>query len=105
MRHADIKDCQTCHADIYNLKMSSKHKTVNCEICHGVLAEHVKDPTAVKPFKPKDGTRCLLCHKQNVARPHSFPQIDPASHAGGTDCLTCHRPHHPELGEPRSNKA
>lgn len=97
VKHAGSDACLTCHPDIVNTKTLSRHKPLSCEVCHGPLAAHIKDPMQVKPTKPNDDKRCLFCHTRLVSRPWNFPQVDPPAHAKGIACLTCHRPHHPEL--------
>jgi hypothetical protein len=88
--------CGECHGDVVELRVGSKHQRVNCEACHGPLAAHAADPTAVTPKLPDAAKLCLTCHAENVARPETFPQVDPKDHAGDDPCTTCHRPHHPE---------
>ncbi len=89
--------CEECHSDVAETKAQSKHRRVRCEACHGALAEHASDPSAVKPDRPDAKKLCLTCHLANVGKPASFPQVDPAEHGGGEACSTCHRHHHPEL--------
>jgi hypothetical protein len=93
---AGMKACEECHDDVVKTREGSKHRQVHCEACHGALAAHAQDPSAVTPVPPEAKTLCLVCHLANSARPASFPQIDPVEHAGADPCLSCHGPHHPE---------
>jgi uncharacterized CHY-type Zn-finger protein len=71
---------------------------VNCEACHGALANHAADPTSVMPVKPDTAVLCARCHTASAAKPKNFPQVDPVDHANGVPCETCHNPHSPAIG-------
>ena len=88
--------CLECHTEEGDRWKGGKHKGVGCEACHGALAKHAADPSALKPAKPDAKTLCLGCHLANVAKPGTFPQIDPKSHMEGAACLTCHDQHAPD---------
>ena len=45
VKFAGHQTCETCHADILDVKTNGKHAHVNCEACHGALANHADDPT------------------------------------------------------------
>ena len=94
---AGRKACEECHSDIAAARKGSKHEKVSCEACHGPLATHAADPSALKPQKPDAKTICLVCHSENVAKPKGFPQVDPKDHGNGGACTECHKPHHPEV--------
>ena len=93
---ADGAACAQCHDDIVASRKGSKHAAINCQACHGALAGHAEDPSAVTPVKPDAGKICVVCHTQLVGRPATMPQVDPADHSGGSPCNQCHNPHHPE---------
>src|SRR5579884_3975611 len=42
---AGHQTCESCHSDILEKKSSGKHANVNCEACHGPLANHANDPS------------------------------------------------------------
>lgn len=88
--------CETCHADVATAKSGGKHLTVNCEACHGALANHANDPASVQPAKLDTATLCIRCHAASAARPKTFPQIT-EDHSGGLPCETCHKPHSPAI--------
>ncbi|MFI5098597.1 MAG: multiheme c-type cytochrome [Candidatus Acidiferrales bacterium] len=90
--------CETCHTDVFALKKQGKHADVNCEACHGALANHAEDPGTVQPPKLDTAVLCVRCHEANGARPKSFPQIVAAEHSAGLPCETCHQPHSPLIG-------
>ena len=93
--------CGDCHTDKKEELAAGKHAGVGCEACHGALARHAEDPSALKPAKPEPKTLCLTCHLSNVAKPRKFPQIDPKTHFDGGDCHGCHASHAPDK-EPKS---
>jgi Cytochrome c7 and related cytochrome c len=87
--------CEACHPDVAAMKSAGKHVSVNCEACHGALADHADDPTTVQPPKLDTAVLCVRCHEVNGARPAGFPQIVAEEHSGGLPCETCHQPHSP----------
>ena len=100
---AGHKTCETCHVDVASLKQQGKHAGVNCEACHGALANHANDPGGTSPPKLDTGVLCVRCHAANAAKPKSFPQVVAAEHSGGLACETCHKPHSPLItGDPKS---
>jgi hypothetical protein len=96
IKFAGHDTCETCHADILDAKKSGKHANVNCEACHGPLANHANDPS-IAPAKLDTAALCIKCHAASAAKPKIFPQIDAEQHAGGVPCETCHKPHDPAL--------
>jgi len=87
--------CETCHTDVATMKNAGKHVTVNCEACHGALANHADDPVTIQPPKLDTAILCVHCHEVNGARPADFPQIVAEEHSAGLPCETCHQPHSP----------
>jgi len=89
--------CLGCHEERSSIWPLGAHKTVQCEVCHGVTGEcPVKEGTRV----PADIIRlCLTCHEQMPARPSAQPQIVLGEHPfddGETmPCIECHDPHAP----------
>ncbi|MCE8423006.1 MAG: hypothetical protein J5U17_05825 [Candidatus Methanoperedens sp.] len=97
IRHAGSATCgeENCHNSIYSIWIDSKHKTVNCETCHGPSEKHVNN-VRIMP-EPVNDTRdfCGMCHFKSAARPEEFPQIDPDTHGENLRCAYCHNPHKP----------
>jgi len=93
--YAGREECGTCHPDKIAMHDQGKHRGVACEVCHGAAADHVANPTDVKPPAPRERGYCPLCHGYNASRPTGFPQIDPVTHNPGQPCITCHNPHAP----------
>ncbi|MGO9979592.1 MAG: multiheme c-type cytochrome [Candidatus Sulfotelmatobacter sp.] len=89
--------CEDCHADVLERKKSGRHAHVNCEACHGALANHAGDPGSVQPPKLDTAVLCIRCHEANLAKPKSFPQVVSADHSTGLPCNTCHQPHSPAI--------
>lgn len=97
VKFAGHQACADCHSGIADSKAKGSHAQVNCEACHGPLANHVNDPTTVTPQKPDTLVLCVRCHAASAAKPKNFPQIDPADHMGGAPCESCHAPHSPAM--------
>ena len=97
MKYAGHQVCEDCHSDVAAAHAAGKHAHVNCEACHGPLADHANDPSAVTPKLPDTTVLCARCHTASAAKPKDFPQVDPAEHSGGVPCKTCHNPHSPAM--------
>ncbi len=93
--YAGHQQCELCHSDIAEIKKTGKHAGVNCEACHGALANHAADPSSMKPKLPDAAVLCARCHQKDVAKPAKFPQVDTAQHGSGNNCRNCHQPHTP----------
>ena len=78
------------------MKKAGKHAGVNCEACHGPLANHAGDPS-IQPAKLDTAVLCIRCHAASAAKPKNFPQVDADQHSGGIACETCHQPHSPAI--------
>jgi hypothetical protein len=95
--YAGHQVCESCHADVLEVKSKGVHKRVACEACHGPLATHADDPASVQPAKLDTAVLCVRCHEANLAKPKNFPQVVSAEHSGGAPCDTCHQPHSPAI--------
>lgn len=97
VRYGGSSSCsgENCHKTLYSIWADSRHKTVNCETCHGPSQDHVNN-VRIMP-EPVNDTRefCGTCHFKRVARPADFPQIDPENHGENLRCAYCHNPHKP----------
>jgi hypothetical protein len=94
---AGRNSCADCHSDNAEAMSQGGHGGAGCESCHGALAGHVDDPSAVTPELPDSTELCPVCHQNNVAIPDGFPQVDVVDHSGGLSCSDCHEPHRPRL--------
>jgi len=91
--------CKDCHTDKYVKNMSSSHKIIQCENCHGPAVDHPDDPPKLVVDKSRE--LCLRCHF-----PLPYPTsgrtkirgIDPLKHNPDIECSTCHNPHYPMEG-------
>lgn len=95
-KFAGQQACADCHSDIVETRAKGRHRIVSCEACHGPLASHAQDPSAVVPKKPDPSPLCRRCHEADSAKPASFPQVATAEHSGGEKCESCHNPHQPK---------
>lgn len=96
IQYAGHQICYDCHDDIVTEKQSSYHKKVNCEVCHGPAALHVKEEGDIELRAPRERDYCPICHEYLPSRPTGFPQIISASHNPMKACITCHNPHDPK---------
>jgi len=92
--------CRDCHDEQEKQVLSSPHKTIECENCHGPALEHPSDP----PKLPLDRTRglCLRCHTYlpyPTSKRSEIKGIDPDQHNTGLECAGCHNPH--QASKPR----
>jgi hypothetical protein len=99
IHYAGHELCADCHDDIVELKGTSYHRDVSCEVCHGAAANHADDPDSYTPPAPRERGYCPLCHEYNPSRPTGFPQIISASHNPMEPCISCHDPHSPDPPE------
>jgi len=96
-RYQGSASCLGCHEERSEVWPVSAHKTVQCEVCHGVTEEcPVKEGSRI----PADTIRlCLTCHEKMPARPQRHPQIvadeHPVADGEVMPCLECHDPHAP----------
>jgi len=96
-RYQGSVSCLGCHEERSEVWPVSAHKTVQCEVCHGVTEEcPVKEGSRI----PVDTIRlCLTCHEKMPARPDRHPQIvadeHPVADGEVMPCLECHDPHAP----------
>ncbi len=90
--------CKECHEENYNDIMSSPHKIIQCENCHGPAIDHPENPESLTINTER--ALCLRCHAslpyQNTNRGR-LKGIDPVEHNSGTACVECHNPHKPNL--------
>lgn len=98
IQYAGHESCYDCHDDVFELKYSSYHRTVACEICHGPAAAHTEDDT-IELRAPRERAYCPVCHEYLSSRPTGFPQIVSASHEPLKACIKCHDPHDPAPSE------
>ena len=97
VHYAGHQACEACHSDVLDVKSKGKHAHVNCESCHGPLANHADDPGGVTPEKLDTARLCVRCHEANTAKPKHFPQVASAEHSAGLACNECHQPHSPAI--------
>ena len=96
LRYAGQESCHGCHGDQLKARASGRHALIACEACHGPLARHADDPTAMKPAKPNSVALCARCHEAIAGKPKFLPQVDTKEHSVGVECNACHNPHQPK---------
>ena len=75
----DVQNCYSCHKDIKEFHMGSKHAGVNCAHCHTGSAEHLKrEGKPLAQAQPSIGTRvdhqaCGSCHAEQL---NSFAEMN-----------------------------
>jgi ribosomal protein S27AE len=95
VKYAGSRACGDCHSDMVDLKSSSFHRNLACEVCHGPGAKHADAPDKFLPIIPRKRDNCTHCHDYLISRPTGFPQINEPYHNPGKPCITCHNPHDP----------
>jgi predicted CXXCH cytochrome family protein len=95
--HAGQATCAGCHADVVELRATSRHAGVSCEACHGALGAHARQEVA-KPARPDGRELCIRCHAAKTGKPRQYPTVSVKEHAGEERCITCHTPHNPKMG-------
>ena len=95
IKYAGHAACTDCHTDIVEKRHTSRHERINCETCHGPLAQHAKGEAEAR--KPDPKVICIRCHAASPDKPKWFPQVNQAEHAGGESCTTCHDAHTPKI--------
>ena len=96
--YAATNVCLDCHPDIAKEREGSKHAAVNCQACHGPLAQHATGDVKAKPAALNPRLSCLTCHTSQAGLPRAFPSVVAKDHAGDAVCTDCHRPHLPKIG-------
>jgi DnaJ-class molecular chaperone len=83
--------CRECHLKVYRTWISGNHSSVECEVCHGYGAEHVKLRTKESVIVEKSRDSCLICHKEIAGR--TAIKVVDEGHGSGVICTYCHDPH------------
>ena len=70
LRHGTNAACAQCHIWEGDALAQGFHKTVSCEFCHGILADHVAEGKKTGTLLVKKGgdmvTLCLRCHNTEI---------------------------------------
>lgn len=98
VKYQGSESCADCHEENSQDHMSSKHRNIQCENCHGPALEHPDNPETLVIERSRE--LCLRCHAKldypNTDR-GALRGIDPASHNPEAVCSECHNPHKPDL--------
>ena len=91
--------CNDCHPVKITALLSSFHRNIECENCHGPAFDHPDDPPRLVVDRGRN--QCLRCHAR-LPYPSSgranIRGIDPETHNADRECVECHNPHKPTLG-------
>jgi hypothetical protein len=102
--HGGQGACAECHDDAADDKAGGAHAGVQCEVCHDVIASHIRDDDKFADMKVNRSVGlCTLCHLAQPARPAGHPQIvlaehlelEPGQRPSEDACLECHEAHNP----------
>jgi predicted CXXCH cytochrome family protein len=98
VKYSGGKTCLECHPENTTDIVSSRHKNIQCENCHGPATGH-PDNTESLPIE-RDRQLCLRCHAI-LAYPTSqraaIKGITSEDHNPELFCGECHNPHRPDL--------
>ena len=89
---------EKCHNRNVEDNLSSHHRVVECENCHGPNLGHPDDPKKLPVDRGK--SLCISCHAYLPYpgnRRSEMKAIDPEKHYIDFDCAECHNPHRSEL--------
>ena len=83
IKYVDVNNCYSCHKDIKEFHVSSKHSSVNCAYCHTGAENHLAKNGKADGLKQSIGTRtdhaaCATCHQEQF---NSFATVNYESHA------------------------
>ncbi|MBT3233883.1 MAG: hypothetical protein HN356_13860 [Calditrichaeota bacterium] len=91
-----IGGCIACHRGITRTKALSAHSNIECNECHTTQDEHMVNPRAFRPDKPRSRDLCGKCHAKGATSETFTKKVDMTEHGVGYLCWQCHFPHHPE---------
>lgn len=63
VKPVDVAQCYTCHKDIKEFHVNSKHQSVNCVSCHGDLDQHIAKDGKAPVVTRTDHAACGTCHQ------------------------------------------
>jgi hypothetical protein len=94
VKYKGKETCNECHNNNVEENLSSHHRVIECENCHGPNLEHPDAPEKL----PIDRSRflCLRCHgflPYPGNRRSEMKTIDPEKHNVDLKCVECHNPH------------
>jgi hypothetical protein len=93
VKFAGHQACESCHADVADMKAKGRHAHVNCEACHGAIYQTVPAPAAAKPGA-FDRLISLVIHRMPpdpaVTMHADDPSIKPVLPDTAVLCARCH---------------
>ncbi len=91
--------CRDCHPDKYGENITSKHRIIQCENCHGPAVDHPDSPPKLSIDRSR--SLCIRCHAYlpyPTSQRSEIKGIDPGEHNPDMECSMCHNPHKPDMG-------
>ncbi len=100
----DPEDATARHQEKLASLALGPHQGLACEVCHGPVAEHVKDGKKVNAAKVTVANDlCMSCHQKLIGRPEQFAQFSETliyhkllNVRERSLCRACHDPHEPK---------
>jgi hypothetical protein len=93
--YAGQAECVTCHDQVQQERLASRHGAIACEACHGPLGPHARGESDAAPIRPSTRGVCLTCHTSRVGMPAKFPKVIVNEHSDAGPCTDCHKAHTP----------
>ena len=100
VKHQGREYCRVCHAAQFQQLLSSPHRIIQCENCHGPALQHPSEPMKLSIERRRE--LCLRCHSYlpyPTSKRSEIKGVDPDKHNPGIECVSCHDPH--EASKPR----
>jgi hypothetical protein len=91
--YAGQRECVTCHGDVQQTRIASRHGQIACEACHGPLGQHARGESDTAPIRPSTRGICLVCHTSRIGMPAAFPKVIVNEHSDAGPCTDCHNAH------------
>ena len=93
-KYKGAESCKACHPSVEQKTVSSGHKIITCENCHGPALQHPSNPSKLTLDRSRG--LCLRCHTYlpyPASQRADIRGIDPDRHNPGQECVLCHNPH------------
>lgn len=92
---SETDSCSACHQRIFQTKFQGVHEELDCQVCHGPAAKHIKTPIQSSLKIHGTSKLCSACHGKIAGRSSEIIATVEPTHNGGITCTRCHDPHQP----------